>query len=112
MTDPRNPHALALVRAAVEASSINAVAAEIDYSRPAVSRYLSGDYPSLGPIEAAIVSRYDRRHCPHIDEEVAPEYCIRRALAPQPFGGNARLAHWQACQRCEHKPISPKEDRS
>lgn len=109
MSDPRNPHALALARAAVEASSIAAVAVALGYSRPAVSRYLSGGYPSLGPIEAAIVSRYDRRHCPHIGAEVSPDYCRQRALAPEPFGGNARLAHWQACQRCEHKP---KEDRT
>ena len=101
--------ALALVRAAVESSNIAAVANALGYSRPALSRYLSGGYPSPGPIEAAILSYYDRRLCPHIGEEVSAETCRRRALAPKPFGGNARLAHWQACQRCPHKP---EEDRS
>lgn len=104
MSDPRNPHALALARTAAEADSIAAVAEALGYSRPAVSRYLSGGYPSPGPIEAAILSYYDRRHCPHVGEEVAPEYCRRKALAPEPFGGNARLVHWQACRQCPHKP--------
>jgi len=103
MSDARNPHALALARAAVESASITAVAEALGYSRPALSRYLSGAYPSPGPIEAAIVSRYDRRQCPHIGCEVPPEYCHQRALAPEPFGGRARLLHWQACQQCPHK---------
>lgn len=97
---------LVLVRAAVAAhpKGIQGVADELVYSRPALSRYVNGSYGGAAALEAAILKRYDRRTCPHTLDDIAVEVCRRRAFAPQPFGGQARLAQWSACQICPHKP--------
>lgn len=96
--------AMVLAAVAKHPSGITGVAADIGYSRSALSRYLGGSYPADQKIEAAIVSFFDRRMCPHLNREVGPDMCRRKALAPQPYGGRERLAHWQECQRCRHKP--------
>lgn len=103
---PANP--LALVRAAVGAhpQGIQGVADELEYSRPALSRYVNGSYGNADKLEAAIRARYDRRDCPHTGDAVAREVCQRRALVPRPFGGHARARQWDACQTCIHKPAS------
>lgn len=88
--------------------TLQAIADEIGYSRTAVSLYANGKYDKgARQIEAALTRVYDRRLCPHLDEEVEPELCVRKALAPKPFGGTARLVWWQCCQTCPHKPTTP-----
>jgi transcriptional regulator with XRE-family HTH domain len=83
------------------------IALDIGYSRPAVSRYLSGTYgESVAGVEAAILKAYDRRDCPHTGESVDPALCHKKALGPKPFGGTSRLAWWTSCQTCPHKPES------
>ncbi len=84
--------------------SRQAIAEAIGYSRPAVSRYLLGTYGEVREIEAAILNAFLVRECPHTGEVVTPELCKKKALAPRPFGGAARLAWWSACQVCPHKP--------
>lgn len=98
---------LHLVLAAVKAHprKIAGVADEIDYSRTSLSLYLAGKYPAQKAIERAILARYNRRNCPHTGEDIAPEICRKKALAPQPYGGAARERQWHACQNCPHKPI-------
>lgn len=99
-------HALELIRAELAAGkTLQQVSQEIGYSRPAVSLYNSGKYPSeVEAIEAAIVKAYDRRLCPHTAELIEPEVCTRKALSPKPFGGTERLAWWRCCQSCPNKP--------
>ena len=104
MSDPRNARAVALASTAVNASSVQAVAIRLGYSRPALSRYLGNDYPGVEKIEAAIFAELDKRDCPHTGEPVAIVYCRGKAVGPRPFGGRARGEHWDACQNCEHKP--------
>lgn len=101
MSDPRT---LLEVAVAANPRGKAGVADEIGYSRTAVSLYLSGEYRSPKKLEAAVISRYDRRHCPHTGEDTGPDICRRRALSPKPYGGNARERQWQACQSCPHKP--------
>lgn len=98
-----NEHAYSLAEAAAKASSITAVAAEIGYTRGAVSQYL-GRYYGANPanLEAAILARYDIHACPHTGHEISGPDCHRRATAPRPFGGRAKEAHWIACQPCQH----------
>jgi transcriptional regulator with XRE-family HTH domain len=95
-----------LLRVQLDAGkTLSQIALEIGYSRTAVSLYRSGRYqadPAL--IEAALRKAYDRCDCPHLGEPVEPAVCQRKALAPKPFGGSARLAWWTACQRCPHRP--------
>lgn len=99
-------HAMALLRAQIAGGkSLTLIAAEIGYSRTAVSLYQAGKYGrDKARLEAAIVRAYDRRDCPHLGEAVEPDLCARKALTPKPFGGSARLTWWQCCQRCPHKP--------
>ncbi|SIQ95427.1 hypothetical protein SAMN05421829_108132 [Aromatoleum tolulyticum] len=85
--------------------TLTQIAAEIGYSRTAVSLYQGGKYDrDAARLEAAIVRAYDRRVCPHLGESVEPELCVRKALAPKPFGGSARLTWWMRCQGCAHRP--------
>lgn len=81
------------------------IGTEIGYSRTAVSLFLSGTYGAdLNNIESAILAAYDKRDCPHTGDPVAATVCRKKALAPKPFGGNARLDWWNTCQTCPHKP--------
>ena len=96
-------HTFDLARAAVAAESMTAVAAEIGYSRTAISLYLSGKYGAgVEKLEAAIRARYDIYPCPHTGQEISGPDCARRASAPRPFGGRAKEANWLACQSCQH----------
>ena len=108
-------HAMNLCREAVEASSITAVAEQLDrgdgkpYSRTAISLYLSGNYSAgVEKLETAILARYDMHACTHNGMEISGPECKRRATAPRPFGGRAKEAHWQACQLCEHNKYGSK----
>ncbi len=104
--DLRNPHALALVLAHVERpdSNVASVARLIGYSRPALSRYIHNSLPNPAKVDAAILLNLDSRACPHTGEVIEAEECRKRALAPRPFGGSARLVWWTTCQSCHHKP--------
>ncbi len=98
-----NPHAYELARAAAKATSKQAVADAIDYTRGAVSQYLNGYYlANPAKLEAAILARYDIHTCPHTGHEIGGPECRRRATAPRPFGGRAKEANWLACQSCQH----------
>lgn len=82
-----------------------AIAADIGYSPPAVSRYVSESYGAgVEKIEAAIVKAYDRRICPEDGEQKAPSRCRQIAYGPQPHGFPDAEARWRACQTCPHKP--------
>lgn len=101
----RDPRVLEMALQAVKSlSSIAAAAAAMGVSRPYLSRYLNDDLIGLDGIETAIKKYCDRRECPHTLVVITPDVCRRRALAPQPFGGGARLAHWNTCQTCPNKP--------
>lgn len=101
----RDSRILALAQGAVHAAgSIAAAATAMGMSRPYLSRYLNDDLDGVEPIETTIVKYHDRRHCPHTGAEVEPDVCRRKALAPEPFGGSERLAHWVTCQTCPNKP--------
>lgn len=100
--------ALALVRAAAAAHPrrLAGVAAVLGYSRPALSRYVNGSYVGEKKLEAAIFECYQGvRACPHDGDEIPVSVCRKRATTPEPFGGNARHAAWQACQVCPFKPL-------
>jgi len=98
-----NEHAYRLAEAAARATSKQAVANEIGYTRGAVSQYLSRSYgANPAKLEAAIVARYDLHECPHTGINIGGPECQRRASAPRPFGGRAKENHWLACQTCRH----------
>lgn len=96
--------ALALAQKAA-GKNIQQIADEVVYSRPALSRYLSGTYgDGVEKIEAAILKAYDRRICPDDGEEKRPEQCQRIASVPRPHGFPDAESLWVVCQTCPHKP--------
>ena len=99
-----NPRTLLDDAAKANARGLAGVALELGYSRPALSRYANGSYGNAAKLEAAILSRYDRRNCLHTGEDLSPYACHRRALVPRPYGGAARERQWEACQACQNKP--------
>lgn len=105
--------AIALVQEAAKAHprGLAGVAEVLGYSRPALSRYVNGSYGGPEKLEAAIFEHYQGlRTCPHDGEELPVAVCRKRAHAPEPFGGNARLAAWRACQACPLKPLEGKPE--
>lgn len=103
--------ALDLLRGELAAGkTLTEIAELIGYSRTTVSLYASGQYANPEQVEAAVIRALDVHLCPHIGEPVAPDVCRRKALAPKPFGGSARLAWWTTCQTCPHKPHTPTKE--
>lgn len=98
----RDPHTLYMLQQAVKGSSNTAVAAEIGVSRTAISLYLNDKYGAdEAGLEAKIRARYDSYSCPHFGEAISAVECQVRAKSVKPFGGRAKLAHWNACQCCD-----------
>lgn len=77
----------------------------------AISQVLSGTYPAATDgIARRVIEHYDRPACPLAGGvEIERAVCRRKALRPQPFGGQQMLTNWQTCQACPHKPTAPKE---
>ena len=101
--------ALALAQAQLAAGkSRQQIADEIDMSRTAVSRWLSGQYGAgTDAIDARVRQAYDRRICPDDGGEKTPEHCRRIALRPRPNGFPDAESRWLCCQTCAHKPTDP-----
>lgn len=102
----RNETVYQLALIAINASSIQAVAEKIGYSRPALSRYMNNSYgAAMDKIEMAIKAHLDTRICPHSSSHVTLDYCKTKALTARPIkSGGAREAQWLACQSCKFKP--------
>lgn len=83
-----------------------------NYSRTSVSLYLAGKYPGgVKNIEAAIIRRFDRRICPHDQQEKKVEQCIRIVQRGRPLGFRDAEELWLACQSCPHKPTQGGESK-
>jgi len=50
-------------------------------------------------------------YCPYKQAMLNLDECQARATAPRPFGGAAKTAWWEACQRCEHKPETKESEK-
>ncbi len=100
---------LSLLRQAVDADprGITGVAARLDYSRPAISRVLSGTYRDPSLIAAKVLATYARIDCPHLQVSIAPHECA--AYAGRSYGAitAADVPHWRACRKCPHNPSKP-----
>lgn len=107
----RDLHILTLLKSAVEQSSIADVARKVDVSRTSLSLYLNDKYPAdCTNLESAIRARYDRYICLHTRQEISGIDCQQRASAPKPFGGRAKVAHWEACQGCQNNHQKEKSE--
>lgn len=81
------------------------IAAQLGVGASHIRRYILGHYEGKAhKLEAAIVSRFDRRICPHDGEEKQPAQCQRIALRRQPHGFPDAESLWKCCQTCPHNP--------
>jgi hypothetical protein len=89
-----------------DARGIAGVAERIGFSRPAVSQVLNGVYPAdPAKIAQAVLDHYDHPRCPLVGgDEIDRAVCRRKALRPEPFGGQVLRANWGVCQSCSFKP--------
>lgn len=76
----------------------------IGYSRPAVSRALSGTYGDTTRLERAVMTRLPVVACPHLDKPIARTDCTGYATRSYASIAAADVPHWRACRRCPHKP--------
>ena len=83
---------------------ITGVAERLGYSRPAVSRVLSGTYGDPSRLAAKVLATYARIDCPHLRTSLAPDECA--AYAGRSYGAitAADVPHWRACRKCPHNP--------
>ena len=97
---------LPILRQAVadDARGITGVAERLGYTRPAISRVLSGNYKNTSFIAAKVLATYARIDCPHLHESLAPDECA--AYAGRSYGAitAADVPHWRACRKCPHNP--------
>ena len=84
------------------------VAEQLGISRAAVSTLHSGKYPSsnTGHMEALILARLGRRHCPYLDIDVTHEVCAEWSLSPMPTSAPYALEHWRTCRECPHRVVA------
>lgn len=102
LTPETRARALALIRAEVYASSKTAVAIRLGYSRPAVSRLLSGTYGDPDQLLRTALVVLDSVACPHTGRDEPRALCAEQARSEPPTHNPFRLAHWHACRRCAH----------
>ncbi len=93
-----------LREARTELGSKKRVADRLGISRTYVSRVMSGD---IDPVPQAfidrVINRLDVVTCPHTFQPQPRGDCCH-ALGPAPTHNPFRLALWQCCQTCPHKP--------
>lgn len=98
------PEALALLRAAVDASTISGTARRLDVSTTSVSLLLSGKYgASTAKMAALIVAVLGRVPCPYLQEEISGAQCIEFHGRAAPTSSPYAMRHWRACQTCPHR---------
>jgi hypothetical protein len=98
----RSPDWLDLLRARVDTKgSIAAVAAELGYSRSAISLALDGKYPAkVTKLKAAVVAAFTICDCPYLARTLAAAECRQYRTRPLPQSQPDQLKHWCSCQQC------------
>ena len=94
--------ALTLIRTEAAATSKAAVARRLGYTRPAVSRLLSGSYGCPDQLLRTALVVLDSVACPHTGRDEPRALCAEQARSEPPTHNPFRLAHWHACRRCAH----------
>ena len=95
---------LELLRAAIKASSKQAVADKLECSRTTVSLIDSGKYPArTDRIMKRVMEVYGRVQCPFLLEEISNEKCREYSSREAPTSSPFAMRHWRACQSCPNK---------
>lgn len=99
---PGEPDWLSVLRDHCRRATVSAVAEQLGYSRPAISRVLHGSYRGTRPIAIAVVEKLGVRTCPYLGRGITVEECRRHATFSAASPSHVR--HWKACQACPQKP--------
>jgi len=75
----------------------------IGYSRPAVSRALSGTYGDTSRLERAVMTKLPVVECPHLGAPISRTDCDALASRSYASIAAAEVPQWRACRRCPHK---------
>lgn len=86
--------------------SIQAVANQLGYSRPAISLALKGNYPGgTDRLAAKVIATFcDRIICPHTKHDISQGDCTDLRTRPLPQSDVSELRQWSACQSCPNNP--------
>lgn len=96
------PEWRALLDAAVEASSKQAVADRLGVTRTAVSLVCSDKYPArTDKFAARVMDVLGRETCPYLCIEITREQCREFSNRRAPISSPREMRHWRACQGCE-----------
>lgn len=95
---------LTILREAVEASSITAVADKLGISRTTVSLVLADKYPAKpDKIAQKVMDVFARITCPHTGVEITCAECRQISSRTAPTSSPQAMRQWRACQGCAHK---------
>lgn len=76
------------------------------YSRPAISRALSGTYGNTEHLQRVVLATLARIDCPHLQVSLAPQECADYAGRRYGAITAAEVPHWRACRKCPHNPAN------
>lgn len=86
---------------------LGAVAAELGYSKAAISLVLNDKYNSrTNRIEAAVLKAYGSIPCPFEARDLSAADCRFWRTCDRPTTSPWSLSHWSACQTCPHNPAT------
>lgn len=92
---------VALLEAAIAASSVTAVARRLGVARSSLSLLRNGHYPgSTGRMERRIVAVLGAA-CPVYGGHLTAQICRTRRGAPMPTSNPYALRRWRECQQCQ-----------
>lgn len=82
---------------------LGAVAAELGYSKSALSLVLNGKYDSsTARIEAAVLRTFGSIRCPFEERDLSAADCRFWRQCDRPTSSPWAQHHWAACQTCSH----------
>ena len=87
---------------AADPRGITGVAQRLGYSRPAISRVLSGTYGDTSKIADAVMGELVSIECPYLGTAITAAQCRGYASRSYPAITALEVPHWRACRRCPH----------
>lgn len=94
-----------LLKAKIAEKTMQVVAAELDYSKTALSLIVNGKYAGKPDrVRQKVLSTYDIVDCPYHNKLIDKKECVALATAAAPTHNPLKMQQWRACQRCPNKP--------
>ncbi|WP_124836479.1 MULTISPECIES: helix-turn-helix domain-containing protein [Burkholderia] len=103
---------IAMLRTAVEVSTVTDVARRLGYSRAAVSKVLAGKYAGKSDRVAARVQEvFGQVRCTHTGQLIQLTVCVSYTTRRAPINNPLELSQWRACRSCPLRPIVKGDDK-